>query len=34
MAQSAALIFLSNILFPSGEFNSDLQKILPQKQQQ
>lgn len=28
MAQSAALIFLRNILFPNGDFNSDIKKIL------
>lgn len=33
MAQSAALIFLRNILFPNGDFNSDIKKILSQQQQ-
>lgn len=33
MAQSAAVIFLSNIIFPNGEFNTDIHKIQPQQQQ-
>lgn len=33
MAHSVALIFLKNIIFPKGEFNSHIKKNISQKQQ-